>query len=351
MANKSYVVWNNKGGVGKSTIVFHVATVYAQKNPDRDIVVIDMCPQGNSSMMLLGGAKKGETELNKLLSLATPKTVVGYITDVLTTQSSPVVANNYLTKLDVINNNMTDNIYLMSGDGNLELVAPLISERANARPISQSDKPWEKAHSIIKNFTNSHINEGRDCTFFIDTNPAFSIYTEIAVLAGEFLLVPINADDSSIFAIKGLFNLIYGNQTKHPVYGNYTFASIVDGNGMKRPIIHSLLGNRFTQKKGAAHAFKALSIEATKKMYDEFLANPNRFRKPSSVINSQDDFEKEFTIELRDFNSAGVVAANSGLPLNSMDRHKYQVYGEDIQVSKEQREACKKTIESLVAAI
>lgn len=55
MSNKSYVIWNNKGGVGKSTMTFHIASVYAEQNPDRDVVVIDMCPQANSSMMLLGG--------------------------------------------------------------------------------------------------------------------------------------------------------------------------------------------------------------------------------------------------------------------------------------------------------
>jgi len=173
----------------------------------------------------------------------------------------------------------------------------------------------------------------------------------MAILSGEYLLVPINADDSSIFAIKGLFNLIYGNREKHPVYGNYTFATIVDQNEMRRPIVHSLLGNRFTQKKGSAHAFKAVSSEATKTMYNEFKNHPNRFRKPKQKIESKEDFEKEFTIELRDFNSAGVVAANIGLPLNLMDKSAYNVYGEDIQVSAEQRDKCKETIKKLVFAL
>ena len=76
---------------------------------------------------------------------------------------------------------------------------------------------------------------------------------------------------------------------------------------LDKPKIHLLLGNRFTQKKGAAHAFKALSNEATKKMYNEFLDNKKCFRDHSTQINSQDDFEREFTVELRDFNSAGVA--------------------------------------------
>lgn len=350
MANKSYVIWNNKGGVGKSTITFHIATVYAEKNPKQDVVLIDMCPQANSSMMVLGGGKSGEQQLQELISAKTPKTVVGYITDCLI--NPPVSVEKYLTQVNKINTNISENLFLLAGDGNLELIAPMLAERSNARPISATDKPWEKTHSVIKDLTQKTINRDRETVYFIDTNPSFSIYTEIAILAGEHLLVPINADDSSIYAITGLFNLIYGAQTTHPIYGKYTFASIVDSNGMRRPQIYLLLGNRFTQKKGAAHAFKALSNEATNKMWTEYKATTGKdFRRSQAEITTQDQFEKEFTIELRDFNSAGVVAANLGIPLNGMNKHTYQVYGEEIQVSKEQRNLCKSVIEQLVSRL
>ena len=32
-------------------------------------------------------------------------------------------------------------------------------------------------------------------TVFIDTNPAFSVYTECAVAAADRLIIPVNADD------------------------------------------------------------------------------------------------------------------------------------------------------------
>lgn len=349
MANKSYVIWNNKGGVGKSTITFHIATVYAQKHPEQDVVVIDMCPQANSSMMILGGGKTGEARLQSLIGLTTPKTVVGYITDCLTsTVQQPL---NYCTKVHTLNKNISENLYLLAGDGNLELIAPLLSERANARPISASDKPWEKTHSVIKDLVAKELNSGRETVYFIDTNPSFSVYTEIAILSGENILVPINADDSSIYAITGLFNLIFGSPSPHPIYGKYTFANIVSENGMQRPKVYLLLGNRFTQKKGAAHAFKAVSNEATLKMWQEYQINNANFRSVTNAINSQSEFETEFSVELRDFNSAGVVAANLGIPLNSMDQYTYEVYGASIQVSKEQRELCKTTIENLVSKL
>lgn len=84
MNNKSYVMWNNKGGVGKSTITFHVASVYAEQNPDRDVVVVDMCPQANVSMMLMGGGRQAEEKLQSLIAEETPQTIVGYITDCVT---------------------------------------------------------------------------------------------------------------------------------------------------------------------------------------------------------------------------------------------------------------------------
>lgn len=144
--------------------------------------------------------------------------------------------------------------------------------------------------------------------------------------------------------------MIWGAPKKHPVYGNYTFSSKVDEFDIDRPKIALLLGNRFTQHKAAAHAYKALSNEAILKMYDEYIKNPSRFVNinSSSNLTNQKSFEDAYSIELRDFNSAGVVAANQGIPLSKMNQNIYHVYGEKIQVSKEQRNHCKKAIDDLV---
>lgn len=48
-----YGFWNNKGGVGKTTLAFHVATSYAELFPEKAVLCIDMCPQANLSATLL----------------------------------------------------------------------------------------------------------------------------------------------------------------------------------------------------------------------------------------------------------------------------------------------------------
>lgn len=345
--SKSYVIWNNKGGVGKSTITFHIASMYAENHPDENIVVIDMCPQANSSMMLMGGGTSAESCLQELIVGDTPRTVVGYLTDSVLKNNTDDV-DKYLIQLKERNSNLPENIFLMSGDGNLELIAPLLAERADATPLSSTDSPWIEIHSIIKTFTERTIFD-KPTTFFIDTNPSFSIYTQIAILAGQKLLVPINADDSSIYAISGLFNLIWGAEKAHPVYGKYTFATKVDNYQMERPKIALLLGNRFTQKVGAAQAFKALSDEAVRKMFEEYQKNKTRFVDGEKHNYSQEEFENIYSCELRDFNSAGVVAANKGLSLSQMlDKRLYQVYGKEIQIAPDQRQKCHEVIKNLV---
>jgi chromosome partitioning protein len=76
-----YALWNNKGGVGKSYLTFQLATEYARTHRDQKILVVDLCPQANSSSMLLGGIEAGEAVIEKLSSTTPPRTIAGYIAD------------------------------------------------------------------------------------------------------------------------------------------------------------------------------------------------------------------------------------------------------------------------------
>ena len=82
-----------------------------------------------------------------------------------------------------------------------------------------------------------------------------------------------------------------------------------------------------------------------------YLRLQDNYEKPEKTQDSQESFEALYSAELRDFNSAGVVAANQGIPLSKMDKNIYHVYNERIQVAKEQRELCRTTIENLVSRL
>src|SRR5690554_2912896 len=50
-----YAFWNNKGGTGKTSLVFQSVCKYALDNPEKKVLAIDLCPQANLSELLLGG--------------------------------------------------------------------------------------------------------------------------------------------------------------------------------------------------------------------------------------------------------------------------------------------------------
>ena len=46
-----YSFYNNKGGVGKTTLCQNAAAMYAESHPDKQVLVIDLCPQANISQI------------------------------------------------------------------------------------------------------------------------------------------------------------------------------------------------------------------------------------------------------------------------------------------------------------
>lgn len=350
-----YGIWNNKGGVGKSTITYHLATRYAELNPDKNVLVIDLCPQANSSMMLLGGGTAGETNVFNLCTAATPQTVVGYLSTIIAGgQGAPLPdPNRFTVQVSTVNNNLTDNLYLLSGDGNLEPISPAITNAANAPALTPTSQPWVWIHNIFREFTNSFANahSTKDLMIFIDTNPAFGIYTELAISASDRLLCPINADDSSRTASNAMAILLHGTNPPHPIYGAWTFATRANNFQTNVPLIHLLIGNRLTQFEGAANAFNALSDASVDALYNIYQQNPNYFTQSPTAIRNIQDFKNIYSALLRDFNTAGVVTSHLGSRLSLMRANYYTVHGQRVQLNRERIQECLDAVDTIINRI
>lgn len=345
----TYALWNNKGGVGKSTITFHIAARYAELNPSKKVLVIDLCPQANSSMMLLGGGVIGEEHVVKLCSKSVPKSVVGYISTTITNGRGATLPDfsDFVIDVSSFNSNMPSNLYLLCGDGNLEPMAPAINETASAKALTPNANPWKWTQEIIKSFISS-INDGNEWMVFIDTNPSFSIYTQIAISAVDRLLIPINADNSSKTAVSALVTLLYGTDPPHPIYGSWTYAAMAKEQNIVIPKIHMLIGNRLTQFEGPARAFKAISDATASNLYDIYRSHPDYFVKKEYNPSNKAEFIRLYSKPLRDFNTAGVVCAHMGNRLSSMKQGNYEVYSETPKVNKEKILECISAIDDIV---
>ncbi len=127
-----YAIWNNKGGVGKSYLTFQLASEYARQNPDKKVLVVDICPQANSSSMLLGGMLDGEKRLTQIHTQQPRRTIAGYIEErIRTPYISPNSGANYITQVSQYNNIIPSNVYLVVGDEQLEMQSSRVSSATN----------------------------------------------------------------------------------------------------------------------------------------------------------------------------------------------------------------------------
>src|SRR5688572_24421385 len=100
MSVNIYCFYNNKGGVGKTTLCQNAATLYAENHPRTHVLVIDMCPQANISQFLLGGGHVGYNVNQALQTAASRKNVVGFVDWLLRGNSGfSALKNTYTTQV------------------------------------------------------------------------------------------------------------------------------------------------------------------------------------------------------------------------------------------------------------
>jgi len=167
-----WVVFNQKGGVGKSTIVCNLAAVNARAG--RKTLVVDLDTQANASHYLLG------SDADEL---------------------SPNIAELFEQTLgfklfrdeakDFVHHTRFDRLHLMASSPGLE---PLQSK-------------LEAKYKIFKLRDALHELDGYD-DIIIDTPPAFHFYTLSALIAAEKCLIPFDCDDFSRRALYGLLESV-----------------------------------------------------------------------------------------------------------------------------------------------
>jgi len=318
-----YTIWNNKGGVGKSYLTFQIASEYAQQNPDKNVLVIDMCPQANSSSMLLGGMLDGENHLQHIHSVLPRNTISGYIeARIVSPYVNPFRGADYLTNVHQFNNKVTDNLYLVVGDDNLELQAPQVL--GATRPGPQD--AWRSVHlwlrDLIVDIENRLID--KELTVFIDCNPSFSIYTTMSLAASERLIIPFSADGSSKRAVRSVLALVYGrnrnaNQGVAPPNAQSEYYRNSMNYRMAIPSIYMYVGNRLTQiNNGSASAFRHVVTEITEEIWSVWQSDPSVFKTHPNGANAPTNkrsFKNMFLFEIRDANTASVFSSATGTPM------------------------------------
>lgn len=175
---------NMKGGVGKTTLSVGISDYLAEyfnKDENYKVLLIDMDPQLNATQALLGAYYKGD-----------------YVKDILPDEKTvsrffkPQVNFTEVYKsppADELVVELTDNLHIICGDLNLVLAnkSADYSYVKRLRRFIHANKLKEKYDFII-----------------IDCPPTLTIYTESALLASDYYIIPNRLDVYSLIGISAL---------------------------------------------------------------------------------------------------------------------------------------------------
>lgn len=161
------VVFNQKGGVGKSTITCNLAAISAQKG--KRTLVVDLDPQGNSTQYLFGRA-------------APEATLADFFEQSLTFRLDPKKT--------------------------IDFAVPTPFERLSVMPshpkLEELQSKLESRYKIYKLREALDEVAGYFDQVFIDTPPALNFFTRSALIAAHACLIPFDCDEFSRTALYAL---------------------------------------------------------------------------------------------------------------------------------------------------
>lgn len=163
------VIFNKKGGVGKSTITCNLAAISASKG--KKTLVIDLDTQGNSSHYLLGD-KAGEIK----------SSLADFYAGTLSVSLFPKDFSEFIYPTNV------NNLFLMPSHPEMDNLHPKLESRYKIYKLKE-------ALNAIKGF--DHV--------FIDTPPALNFYTRSALIAADHCIIPFDCD---AFSKQALYSLL-----------------------------------------------------------------------------------------------------------------------------------------------
>jgi chromosome partitioning protein len=174
------VVFNQKGGVGKSTITCNLAAISASQG--LRTLVIDLDPQGNSSSYLLGQQATAEQP-----------NVAGLFEQALSYAFRTAPPDDFVLPTP------HECLYVMASSPTLNELTTKLESRQKIYKLREALQQLSKDYERI----------------FIDTPPAFNFYTRSALVGASGCLIPFDCDEFSRQALYTLLDNVREIQADH----------------------------------------------------------------------------------------------------------------------------------------
>ncbi len=184
---KTIIFFNNKGGVGKTTLVYHFA--YMLSELGYKTLAVDLDPQANLTTMFLDEDRlikiyENEDTRQTILNSIKPLTKgIGDISEAI---------------IETIN----DNLYLIPGDLELSIFEDRLSDNWN-KCLNKDELAFRITSSFYRIIQNAAFTHHFDYTL-IDVGPNLGAINRATFISADYIVVPMAAD---LFSLQGLKNL------------------------------------------------------------------------------------------------------------------------------------------------
>jgi chromosome partitioning protein len=182
---KSIIFFNNKGGVGKTTTVYHVAWMLSELGVKT--IAIDLDPQSNLTSMFLTPDRLEEVYENNL-----PITILDSI--------NPVVSGDPYQPVHI--ENITDNLGLILGNLSLSVFEDKLSD-AWLKSLG-GDSYSFRLTSIFNTIFNEASNKFNAEILLIDVGPNLGAINRAVTISSDYIIMPVASD---LFSLQGIKNL------------------------------------------------------------------------------------------------------------------------------------------------
>ncbi|MCT4703228.1 AAA family ATPase [Enterobacteriaceae bacterium H20N1] len=184
---KSIVFFNNKGGVGKTTLLCNVASLFALEY-SKKVLVVDTDPQCNTTTYCMG-----EEEIEKIFSKVKRETIEVFFEPlkkgkgVLDAPITPLKSKRF-------------GFDLISGDPKLSLSEDLLA--SDWKSAISGDARGLQTNFVIKDLLLKYEND-YDFIFF-DVGPSLGALNRSILISSDFYIVPMSVDLFSLSAIENI---------------------------------------------------------------------------------------------------------------------------------------------------
>lgn len=197
-------LYNNKGGVAKTTTIFNLA-VYLAKRESKKVLLVDCDPQCNCTELFLCEAQEDDDPDQPLPGTS--------IYDALKPRFDGNAARIDVAKIELVASRMYEGLYLLRGDTNFSRAEQHFSV-AIAQAVTESVHEKNTYAALSRMFRDLALRHKFDYVL-CDVGPSAGSITRLVILACDGVFVPAAPDRFSCQAVQGMGSIFGDWLTRH----------------------------------------------------------------------------------------------------------------------------------------